>query len=219
MNELVREIEEDIRRERLDKLWHSFGRVMVMVSIAVVLATIGVVIFQNHTRSQAMDKTSQMLKGLDRINIEDFKGAIPIFEELSQDKNSTYYGLAMLRKAQAQLALGQKEDAKKTYDALAANDPFTGPLAQLLGYSIAPKADEVFPSPDKNSPLYYSVSEFRGWQLLKAGKKDQAIDQFMALIDDEKILSGMRERLLDVVQHIAPDKLAAKSKIKDAQHE
>jgi hypothetical protein len=219
MSELFREIQEDIRRERIDNLWHGFGKVMVAISVVVVLATIGVVIFQNHTRSRAMDKTSQMLKGLDRINIEDFKGAIPIFEELSHDKNSTYYGLAMLRKAQAQLALGQKDDAKKTYDTLAANDPLTGPLAQLIGYSIAPKADEVFPAPDKNSPLYYSVSEFRGWQLMQSGKKDQAIDQFMAMIEDEKIPSSMHDRLLDVVQHIAPEKLAAKPKAKDLQNE
>ena len=46
MNELVREIEEDIRQERIDRLWRSFGKGMVGLSIAVILTTVAVVMVQ-----------------------------------------------------------------------------------------------------------------------------------------------------------------------------
>lgn len=209
MNELVREIEEDIRRERIDKLWNSFGKVIVGISVLVILATIAVVVYQNHLRSQAMDKTSQLLKGLDRIHIEDFNGAIPIFTKLAGDKGSPYFGIAMLRKAQAEVALGKHEDAFKTYQEIAGSDPLTAPLAQLLRYTYVSNA-ELLPQPDKSAALYYTHSEFRGWQLLQQGKKEQAVDQFFALLQDSKAPFTMRERLGEVLQHIAPEKLAEK---------
>src|SRR5688500_15726335 len=118
MNELLREIEDDIRRERFNHLWHRFGRIMVGVSIVVVLATIAVVIMQNQKQSAAMEKTAQFIRGIDRIRIEDYKGAITIFDELAADETSPYYGLAMRQKAKAQAALGNNAEAMKTYESL-----------------------------------------------------------------------------------------------------
>ena len=209
MNELVREIEEDIRQERIDKLWHSFGKIIVASSLAIILVTIGVVVYQNHTRSIAMDNTAQMLKGMDRINIEDFKGAVALFDQMSQDPKSGYYGLAMLRKAQSYAALGQVADAQKTYETLAKTDPFTGPLAKMLSYGND-AGSEVLPAPDKSAPLYYMQCEFRAWQLFQQGKKEQAIDQFAAIVADDQAPATIRERVSEVLQHIAPEKLAEK---------
>ena len=213
MNELITEIEEDIRRERIDKLWHGFGKIMVGISVGIVLITIIIVVVQDHRRARSIEKTAQVIKGIDRLNIEDFKGAIPIFEPLAADGNS-YYGLAMLRKAQAQAALGNETDAKKTYEMLASHDAVMGPLAKLLSYGPATQG-ELVPQPEKDAVFYYTQSEFRGWQLQQQGKKDAAADVFLALLKDPGTPSSMRDRMTEVLRYVAPEKLAIQNTKKE----
>lgn len=205
MSELLREIEEDIRRERFDKLWHSFGKVMVGVSLGVIFVTICVVVIQGRRQASAMEKTSQFIKGIDRMNIEDYKGAIPVFGELADGPGSPYYGLAMLRKAQAHNALSDHEEAQKTYKTLADNDPVFGSLARLM----LPGSKDQPQEPAAGSPFFYTQSESKAWALLQQGKKDDAVAQFFALYQDPLAPLSMRERVTEVLQHIAPEKLAA----------
>ncbi len=229
MNELVREIEEDIRRERIDKLWHSFGKMMVGVSIAVILATIGVVIVQDRKFSRETEKTAEMIKGIDRMNIEDYKGAIQIFDGLAKDESSPYYGMAMLRKAQAQIALGAGDDAKKTYGQLAKHDEAFGPIGKVLSYGGIVNAGDVIEAPQKNSALYFTQSEFRAWQLLQNGQKKEAVEAFLAIFMNTGAPGSMHDRMFEVLQHIAPETLTkntiepaqplTKPAAKDATHE
>jgi hypothetical protein len=200
MNELIREIEDDIRRERFEKLWHDFGKVMIGISAVVILATVVIVLMQNHRQSRAMEQTAIYIKGTDRINIEDYKGAIPIFDELARDAHSPYYGPAMLRKAQSQNALGDSAGAAKTYAELAKSGGAFSELAKMLTPDLANE-------PVKSSPFYYSQSEAKGWLLLGAGKKDEAVAQFASVAKDSETPYSMRERLNEVLQHIAPDAL------------
>lgn len=224
MNELVREIEEDIRRERIDKLWNSFGKMMVGVSVAIVVFTIAFVVMQDRRLARENSMTGQMLRGVDRLNIEDYKGAIPIFEALSADPSSSYYGPAMLRKAQAQIALGQGDEAKKTYAALAAHDATFGPLGKVLSYGGSVEQGDTLAQPEQDSPLYYTGSEFRAWQLLQQGKKDEAVALFLTLYKDTSAPASMHDRLLEALQHVAPGQLTEKTletpkTTKDAPHE
>ena len=213
MNELVREIEEDIRRERYEKLWNSFGKLMVGISITVVLVTIGIVLVQDRRHTQATEKTMQMIKAIDRMNAEDFKGAIALLDGLAQDMSSDYYGPAMLRKAQAQKAAGDESGAQKTYETLAAKEHVYGQLAKLA------VSDKDIPAPDTNTPFYYTQRELQGWQLMEHGKKDEAIAAFNALYADPVTPPSLRERMQEVLQHLAPDSLTKKPTVTGDAHE
>jgi len=204
MNELIREIEEDIRRERFDKMWKSFGKVMVSISIAVILGTIVFVVMQDRRQSNAMEKTAQLIKGIDRLNIEDYKDAITVFSSLADDPSSKYYGMAMLRKASAENALGRHDDAIKTYQQLAGSNAAFGDLAKLM---LTPEAGKTI-EPVLSSPFYYTQSEWKGWQLLQQGKKDEAVKQFLTIYQDAETPRSIHERMAEVLHHIAPEKLA-----------
>lgn len=202
MNELIREIEEDIRRERFNRLWHRFGRMMVGLSVAVVLVTIGVVVMQNSRESAAMESTAHFIRGIDRMNIEDFKGAIAIFDEFTPEDKS-YYALAMLQKAKAQESLDDRKGAAATYQQLAASKGLFSNLGELL----APSENGQVITPDKSSPFYYTQLEWRGWQLFEQGKKKEAVDIFMGLRAELDAPMSLRVRMNEVVQHVAPERL------------
>lgn len=201
--ELIRELQDDIRREKYEKIWRSFGRAMVWVSAAVVVATIVTVVWQNHTRSRAMEKTSEFIRGIDRLMLEDYKGAIVIFEGIAKDTKSNYYGPAMLRIAQAKLGLSDKEGALAAYEEAADKDEVFGQLARM---ALPAKNGDVM-KPQGASPFYFSLSELRAWKLLEAGEKDVAVAQFLALYEDNKTPFSMRMRVTEALQHLAPQRL------------
>ena len=198
MSELFNEIDRELRQERLDKLWAKFGRFMVLISVVVVVATIVVVLWQNSSKKHAEEKTAELLSGLDRMQIEDFKGAIPIFEGLSQDTKSPYYGIAMLRKAESQLRLGENKEAEKTYSQLAASDSEFSGIAKLHG-----KVENVSP----NSTFRYTLLEYKAWQKLEEGKKEEAVAVFSDLVADENTPKSIAERAREVLRSLSPANL------------
>lgn len=208
MNELIREIEEDMRRERFAHLWHRFGRLMVGLSVAVVLVTIVAVVLQNRKENAAMEQTALFIRGIDRMNVEDFKGAIAVFNEFASDSSSSFYGLAMLQKARAQEALDNEKGAAQTYRELADSKGVFSHLSALLASSQNGQPVE----PDRSSPFYYTQLEWKGWQLLEQGKKPEAVAVFMQIRADLNAPMSMRVRMNEVVQHVAPQRLRANSK-------
>ena len=202
MSELFREIEEDIKRERMEKLWRSFGKTMVLASVGLVVATAVFVAWQNYTQSKAEAKTSQFMRGIDRFEVEDYKGAVPIFSELAIDDSSSYYPLAMLKKAQAQELSGDIEGAKKTYEALSKKNTNFSAIATLKLYNSGKKIDAT-----KDSPFYYTLAEYNAWQLLADDKKNEAIDSFVMIMNDKNTPPSLSARTKEILRTLAPDKL------------
>lgn len=208
MNELFRELEEEINQEKFERIWGSFGRAMVWASIAVVALTVVFVVWQNRSHNSAEQKTSQFLRGIDRLKLEDYKGAIPIFAEIAKDTSSPYYGLAMLRKAKAEAMSGDSGVSKSTLAELAGSDSTFADIGKLGG-----EIGEL----DKNSPFYFTLAEYKGWQLLKADKKTEAADVFAALAGDSKTPPSIADRAEEALHTFAPEKIAGKSSGKDSQ--
>lgn len=209
MSELFREIEEDIKRERFDKLWKSVGRIAVWGSIAVIAATTVYVIWDNHNQSIAQEKTSQFIKGEERMKAADYKAAAVIFSALADDDSTPYYAIAMLHKAQAQELAGDKEGSAKTYAILAKKDEGNGQsdFAELAELKSLKSGDTIKVEP--TSPFYYTVAERNAWQLLQAGKKEEAASIFASLTDI-KAPPSIAARAIEALRLIAPEKLSEK---------
>lgn len=205
MSELLRELEEDIRNERMQRLWNSFGKMIVRFSIAIILATVAVVVWQDWKQSRAEEQTAQFIKGIDRMAVEDYKGAIEALEAIGDDRSSPYRALAMLQKARAQSALGDREGARATYRALAAypssggNEAFVA-LASLLAAQDMDEPVDV----DPDSPFTHSQREQAAWQLLAAGKEEEAIQTFIALRDNSDAPRSLRTRAGVVLAYLSP---------------
>ncbi|MDE3016236.1 MAG: tetratricopeptide repeat protein [Pseudomonadota bacterium] len=205
MSELFNEIEEDIRQEHFDQLWRRFGKMMVAASAVVVLTTVGMVLEKNHRQAQAMAQTAKFITGVNRLDTGDYAAAAAVFSTLAEDETSPYYGPAMLRKAQAQTAGGDKAGAAKTYAALATHGGEFSALALLL----APETMGNLPVPDRAAAFYFTQSEQKGWQLLKQGNKAAAIGIFLSLRDDAGAPYTQRQRMREALQYLAPEKGAA----------
>ncbi len=216
MSELFREIEEEVKRERLENIWKSFGRFAIWGSVAIIAFTAIYVAWDDYSQRQAEAKTAQLLSGSEHMNTGDYKGAVSIFSNVADDTSSPYYVIAMLQKAIAQYQAGDDEGVKKTYESLAKNDN-----GSSLGALVKVKAigdGEAIDAP-QSSPFYHTLAEQKAWQLLGRGKNAEAADIFAALANDEKTPISLASRAKEVLRMIAPEKLAAKPAEKKVSNE
>jgi len=205
MSELFREIEEDIRAERAQRLWQRFGKQMVWLSVAIVAGTAAGVLWRDYRSSSAMKDTNQLIKGVSQYEAQDYKAAIATLGALKPDTAAG--AIALLHKAKAQSANGDKEAAKKTLMSLAEQPGkdvaiFANLARAQLGAGEASIA--------KDAPLSYTLRENKAWQLIEQGKKDEAVALFADLYYDRKAPQGMKQRLLLALQRFAPEKLNEK---------
>lgn len=207
MSDLLKEFEQDIRRERMDQLWHKFGRMMVGASIAVVAATVVYVLWQNHAEGKAMEQTSALLMAGEKLNAGKYPEAIEAFDALAKNGDAGHAGLALLKKAQAQAAAGDGEASKATYRELSARNDVYGALAKLnTGESETPERDEAF---------YYARAEQHAWGLLAEGKKDEAVALMSMLRDDKETPRSQQNRLMQMLSHMAPESAAPQAEPKE----
>jgi hypothetical protein len=201
MNELLREIEEDMRTERMQRVWQRFGKTAIHISIAIIVGTASGVAWQHWRHSVNADRTSELLKGTELLRSGKNKEAIDVFAKI--DSDTPHGHMAALGIAQAQLAEGDKDAALRTYETLgksAGDDAFAD-----LGKLLSTKETDLSVATPSGSAFYASQEEMRGWQFLKAGKKEEAAAVFSALKDDMETPESIRARA-----HVAMEYLGSK---------
>ena len=203
MSELMRELEADLKQERLDQIWKKTVRFLLAVSAAIVVATIGYEVLKWRHDSVAKERTDILLLGAEQAKAGNHKEAAQTFGKLA-DTASEYYGVAMLKKAQSQVALGDKPGAIATYKELAKKDDLYGQLAKMYA---AADGEPVKAPEDSSAPFYHSLQELKAWQLLDKGQKDEAAAIFQKLYEDTTAPASMHGRMREALQQIAPEKL------------
>lgn len=185
MSELYREIEEDIRRERWERLWLRYGRTALWASVAVVLGTAAGVLWGQHRTSQVAALTAQFLAAAESLQAQDYPKTIESLSAIEAAR-APFSGLARLQRAAAEKSAGKQEEAQKTYEALAASgDDFAG-LARMMAGGAPPQ--------DALRLFYYTQNEWKAWRLSAEGKKSEAKVAFMALAEDEGAPLTLRSR-------------------------
>ena len=130
MSDIFREIDEEVRRERLRKLWDQYSNVLIAVALLIIIGIGGWRLYQWWETKQAAEAGRQFETAvlLSEQGKHDEAGAA--FAKLAAEGTGGYRTLARFRTAQ-ELATREPQAAVKAYDALAA-DRGIGQLLQDL---------------------------------------------------------------------------------------
>ncbi len=107
---LLAEIDESLRAEKLAKLWKNFGGVIVGACVALLLATIGWVAWSNHVHVKKEEATALMLQASRLESEGKFSDAADVYVRVP-DVMPSLATLARVREADALLGAGQNEKA------------------------------------------------------------------------------------------------------------
>lgn len=181
MNDLVREIQEDIQRERWLALWERFGRIIIMLAVALVLTVAGYQGWKAYKHSQAEAYTTEILAAVRNPDAEAFANA-------AKQTEGAHAGIARLVQAQLLLADGKRSEAEGVLKALAAQgDDMPSDLARALIVDAK--------SLDKSSSRFRATAlERSGWAAIEQKDYDAATKAFNSLQQMEHAPESMKER-------------------------
>jgi hypothetical protein len=201
---MAREIDEELRREQLLKLWDKYGTYFLAAALLVILGVGGWKIYEDRQWKANQAASTQYLVALTEFGAKRSAEAQKTLEDLVSKAPPGYAQLARLRLAANDSAEGSTLDALAAYDRIAQDETVDPILQEFARLQIAMlKFDTVtFPelrnqlSPLANdrSPWRHSARELLGMGAARAGFPEEARNHFQRLLSDRAAPPGFTER-------------------------
>jgi hypothetical protein len=168
VSDIFQEVDEEVRREQLKKLWDRYGHFAIAACVVVVLAVAGWRGYQWWEAKQAGIASAKFDAAAQLADEGKFAEAQVAFADVAKGGTAGYRNLARLREAAA-LAEKDAKAAVAAYDALAADAALGQPLqdlavirAGLLLADTAPLADmtrRLEPATAATAPFRHTARE------------------------------------------------------------
>ncbi len=217
----LREVEEELRRERLEKIWKQYGTFILAGAALIVVGVLGYKFVENW-RTVAAQTTGARYEGaMDLAAAGKDGSAEKEFETIAADGTGGYPYLAQLQLAGSLLKQGKKAEAVGAYDALAKSadaDPLLRDYAALQAAAVrlgeadfTEMQNRLNPLTGDGGPWRYSARELLGLAAFKAGKPDEARNVLTPLLVDQKTPQTIIERAQIVLAEIAAGEIGKKA--------
>jgi hypothetical protein len=213
VSDIFREIDEELRRDNLLKLWQRFGRYVIAAVVLALLIAGGIVAWRNHQLTLRQAQSVRYEAGLALLRQGKDAEAAKIFSSVG-DESGGYGELAVFEGADLAAKAGDRKTAIADYDKLAASsstDPQLRDAATLLsvmnGFADSdPKVviDRLKPLTDSGNPWRATALELTAAAQLKSGDKTGALGIYKKLADDLAAPEGVRARAAEMAAVLAP---------------
>jgi hypothetical protein len=122
MSDIFKEVDEDIRRDQLRKLWDRFGPYVIALAVLIVVGTAGYRGWEYWRERQAETAGDQFAAAIDLATAGKHDEAITALSDIAKNGTGGYPTLAQFRIGGEQAAKGDTAGAVATFDAIAASN-------------------------------------------------------------------------------------------------
>lgn len=209
---LLREVDEELRRERLEKLWKRYGNMFLALSVGMVLAVAGYKGWQYYQRQQAETAGTAYVGALDLITAGKTEAAEKALRTLAGGSHAGAAGLAKLRLAALLARQGKVKEATTLYEQVAADEalelPYRNAARVRQAWLLVDGADretlaKLLGGLDVDgSPWRAAAREILALAAMRAGDATAAREHLERLVKDPETPLEARNRaviLLDVL--------------------
>lgn len=214
---LIRQVEEELRREQLEKLWNQYAPYAAAAAVAIVVGVGGWKFLESRRIAAAQAAGERYEAALALVAEGKTADAAAAFAEIAKSGAGGYAALASLQAAGAAVKAGKTADALAAYEALAKNagDKLIADYASLQAAALR-VGDADFTEienrltrlTDESGPWRASARELLGTAAYKAGKLDVARRAFEQVLADRGTPPGVSERVQVVLGRIVAAELA-----------
>jgi hypothetical protein len=207
--DIFKEVEEDLRREKLEKLWQRYGRAVIALAVLVVVGTAGSVAwqrYQQHREAQLAEQYGAAIALADPT-AGDLAKADAALANIA-DAGGGYGALAALERAAVKAKAGDLDGAGKIYDGLASDSAAPAALRDLARLLKAMRLVDsgdpaaltasLAPLMAPENPWRFSATELTALLALKSGDQKRATELFTQLADDQAAPSSLRARAAEM---------------------
>ena len=202
MSDIFHEVEEDVRRERYEKLWKQYGDYVIAGVAVIVIAVAGYKFYQRYELQQRASASSAYSAAEQQADARNTKGAASAFGQLAKTAPSGYAALSKLAEADALYASGNNADAVALYKEIGAqSDGVLAGVARIraawASVDDAPKAQIetlLAPLSDQTNPWRFAAREILAYADYHAGALGQAETEFAQLAAESQAPQSLRAR-------------------------
>ncbi len=208
---LLREVDEELRRDRMRKLWRQSAPFVFGAAAAVILLVAGYEGWNWWTGSNASRSSDQFYAATAAADGADLAAAEKALDEVIAQGSGAYPALAQFREASLLAQQGKIDEAVAAYDSLALNQSNTHlrELALVMGANllidkgdVAAVEQRVSGSIVPDSPMRNAAREVLGLAQYKASQFDAAMTIFQAIIDDPLASRDLQSRVQLYIQQL-----------------
>lgn len=209
----IREVEEELRSDRLKKVWNQFGPIIIGAAILIVVGTAAWRGWEYYSERQASASGDRFLAALNLANEGKSDEALAALQSLESDGYGAYPVLARMRAATVLEEKGDTAGAVAAFDAVAADGSAPDAVRDMAKIRAAyilvdtGSADDVAqraePLSADTSPLRHAAREALGLAAWKDGRLGDAKVLFQQIVDDPAAPRNAKQRasiMLDLIK-------------------
>jgi hypothetical protein len=203
-DDLIREINEDISRERFKAIWKKYGKIISNVVIGVLVVVAAYVGWQRYTQHNQEKDGLQFSQAMELVKTESFPGAVDKLSALVKDGSKGYALLSRFELAEIKLKQKENNAALAIYDEIIAdnkNERIFRDLAKLykvyFTFESSDVKDVMLQLGDllkENNAWRYSALELAALASQKSGDVAKSVEYLKMIIDGESAPSGIKKR-------------------------
>jgi len=212
VSDIFREIDEELRRENLLKLWSRYGKYVILVVVLAVVIAGAITAWRSHEASERRAQSGRYSAALALVRDGKNADAARLFAALAQEGGG--YGLlASFQEAELLAKDGDRKGTVAAYDRLAASsglDREFRDLAVLLSVMHGLPDDDPKVAVERlqrltenGNPWRASALELTAAAKLKAGDRTGALDIYKTLADDLSAPQRLRARAAEMAAALA----------------
>ena len=215
----LREVDDDLRRDRMRDFAKQYGRWLIAAVIAFLVAIAGWLYWQNRQQEKAAEQSEELMGIYSDIGTGKTDQAVKRLQPLENSDNDIVRALALLTEAAIALDGNNRGAALANYRTLAADDGLPDAyrnLALIRATALefdSLKPDEVIsrlePLTKPGNPWFGTAGEMTAMAYLKKGQNDRAARLFAAIAADKQVPETIRNRSVQIAGTLGVDASAA----------
>lgn len=211
MSDIIREIDEDLRREDWEQVWKRHGKYVIAVALGIVVATAALVGWREYDKRQRAAEGAAFAEVIERVELTgNAAAAADILDTYLAGAPDGYALLARFRQAKLIADAGDRAAAAAAYDAVAADGgapELFRDMATLYAVRMrigtgepAALVERLDPLAADGRPWRYSARELTAIVLLGAGDMAAGREAYARLADDLDAPRSLRARAAEMLR-------------------
>ncbi len=211
MSDIFREIDEELRRDNLLKVWSRYWRYIVAAAVLVLAVAGGVAAWRAHQLSVRQAESARFASAVALARAGKTGDAATVFATIAKEGGG-YAVLASFSEAALLAKSGDHQKAAAAYDRIAEENnvsPAFRGLAELLSVFQTPDAEpkatiaRLAPLAASGNPWRPTAIELTAVAELKLGDRKAALDAYKRLADDPAVPRDLRARAAEMTAALA----------------
>jgi hypothetical protein len=208
--DIFREVEEEVRRERYERLWKKYRDHLTALAALIIIGVAGYQLYRVYEQREENKASIAYVAATEMLDRGQSAAAAPQLAALAKSAPGGYAAVARLAAADALFEAGQKADAIRLYQQIAnGNDPYLGAAARMhAAWAIAdsaPRSDVetmLVPLLDRSNAWHQLAREVIAYLDLRGGNTSAALHAYEDIVADPDSPSGLKGRAKAMVRFI-----------------